>query len=56
MPLNLSLSELEQHNEFIDRHIGPCSAEMSAMLTTIGAGSLDQLIDQTVPAAIRLPA
>ena len=56
MPLNQPLSELEQHDEFIGRHIGPCAAEMTAMLATIGADSLEQLIDQTVPAAIRLPA
>ena len=56
MPLNLSLAALEQHDEFIDRHIGPCANEMAAMLAAIGADSLDHLIDQTVPAAIRLPA
>ena len=53
---SLPLSALEQHDEFIGRHIGPCASEMAAMLATIGAASLDQLIDQTVPAAIRLPA
>ena len=56
MPLNLPLSALEQHDEFIGRHIGPCATEISAMLAAIGAASLDNLIDQTVPAAIRLPA
>ena len=56
MPLNQPLSVLEQHDEFIDRHIGPCATEMTEMLAAIGAASLDQLIDQTVPAAIRLPA
>ena len=56
MPLNQPLSVLEQHDEFIERHIGPCAAEMTEMLAAIGAASLDQLIDQTVPAAIRLPA
>ena len=35
------------------RHIGPSPAEMAEMLTAVGVGSLDQLIDQTVPAAIR---
>ena len=50
MPLNQPLSVLEQHDEFIDRHIGPCASEMAAMLATIGANSLEQLIDQTVPA------
>jgi glycine dehydrogenase len=56
MPLNQPLSTLEQHDEFIGRHIGPCTSEMAAMLAAIGADSLEQLIDQTVPAAIRLPA
>lgn len=56
MPLNQPLSALEQHDEFIGRHIGPCATEMAAMLSAIGADSLDQLIAQTVPAAIRLPA
>ncbi len=56
MPLNLPLSALEQHDEFIGRHIGPCASEMAAMLAAIGADSLEQLIDQTVPAAIRLAA
>ena len=56
MPLNQPLSALEQHDEFIGRHIGPCSTEIAAMLAAIGANSLENLIDQTVPSAIRLPA
>jgi glycine dehydrogenase len=56
MPNTLPLSALEQRDAFIARHIGPCPSEIAAMLATIGADSLDQLIDQTVPAAIRLPA
>ena len=52
----LPLSALEQHDEFIHRHIGPCAAEATAMLAAIGAESIEQLIAQTVPAAIRLPA
>ncbi|NLE97416.1 MAG: aminomethyl-transferring glycine dehydrogenase [Propionibacterium sp.] len=35
------------------RHIGPSPAEMEAMLATIGADSLDALIDETVPPALR---
>ncbi len=53
---HLPLSALEQHDEFINRHIGPCPVEMSEMLAAIGTTSIEQLIDQTVPAAIRLPA
>jgi glycine dehydrogenase len=56
MPQTLPLSALEQRDEFISRHIGPSADDMSAMLEAIGAPSLDVLIDQTLPAAIRLPA
>ena len=35
------------------RHIGPSPAEMDEMLKAVGAASLDELIDQTVPASIR---
>ncbi len=41
-------------NEFQARHIGPRPSDLSSMLQTIGAGSLDQLIAETVPANIRL--
>ena len=35
------------------RHIGPSPVEMEDMLATVGADTLDALIDQTVPASIR---
>jgi glycine dehydrogenase len=35
------------------RHIGPSPAEMSEMLKVVGAGSLNALIDDTLPPAIR---
>ncbi len=35
------------------RHIGPSPAEMEEMLRVVGADSLDDLIDQTIPASIR---
>ncbi len=41
-------------NEFQARHIGPRATDLQAMLQTIGVTSLDQLIDETVPANIRL--
>ena len=41
---------------FQSRHIGPDAAERDAMLAVIGVPSLDTLIDQAVPADIRLPA
>ena len=56
MPQTQPLNALEQRDEFIARHIGPSPADISAMLAAINAPSLDALIDQTVPPAIRLPA
>ncbi|HMP77067.1 MAG TPA: aminomethyl-transferring glycine dehydrogenase [Kiritimatiellia bacterium] len=38
---------------FARRHIGPQADDIAAMLAAIGVGSLDQLIEETVPAAIR---
>ncbi|HTY02241.1 MAG TPA: glycine dehydrogenase (aminomethyl-transferring), partial [Rhodocyclaceae bacterium] len=55
MTTALPLSALEQRDEFIGRHLGHDFAETTAMLATVKAGSLDQLIAETVPASIRLP-
>ena len=38
---------------FNRRHIGPSPEDVQAMLATVGAASLDDLIAQTVPASIR---
>ncbi|MFA5703420.1 MAG: aminomethyl-transferring glycine dehydrogenase [Advenella sp.] len=39
---------------FIGRHVGPTEAEQTKMLSVIGAESLDDLIEEVVPAGIRL--
>jgi len=39
---------------FADRHIGPSPGERDAMLEAVGASSLDALIDEVIPQAIRL--
>ena len=41
-------------DSFALRHIGPRSTDYAAMLKTIGASSIDQLISETVPDNIRL--
>jgi glycine dehydrogenase len=41
-------------DKFVDRHNGPRARDITAMLEKIGASSVDELIAQTVPAAIRL--
>ncbi len=50
----LPLAALEQSDEFIARHIGSDETDIAAMLAAVGAKNLDDLINQTVPAAIRL--
>lgn len=42
------------NDKFVTRHIGPREEEIKLMLEQIGVSSLDELIDQTVPANIRL--
>ncbi len=40
---------------FRARHIGPDEADAAAMLKRVGAASLDALMDESIPARIRLP-
>jgi glycine dehydrogenase len=44
----------KQANEFTHRHIGPNELETQEMLKEIGVNSLGELINKTVPAAIRI--
>jgi len=41
-------------DQFVNRHNGPRADDVAAMLKKIGVNSVDELIAQTVPAAIRL--
>jgi glycine dehydrogenase len=50
-----SLSQLEQHDAFLERHIGPNDAEIAHMLRVVGHASLDGLTDAIVPASIKSP-
>ena len=45
---------LEQTDQFLGRHIGPDSTEVHQMLDTLGYRSLEELIEQTIPASIRM--
>jgi glycine dehydrogenase len=47
---------LAPSDTFIHRHIGPTESDVREMLAAIGAASLDELIDQTIPRAIRSAA
>src|SRR5215831_5137970 len=44
---------LDYRPAFADRHIGPNAADQAAMLATLSAGSLDELVAKVVPASIR---
>jgi glycine dehydrogenase len=46
---------LDPTDRFDERHIGPRAADLPAMLEVVGAASLDALIDESVPSAIRNP-
>jgi len=46
----------QQQTEFLHRHIGPDEIETAFMLRAIGMGSMEELINLTVPASIRLQA
>ncbi len=48
-----SLAELNHHDQFIHRHIGPDAAETDAMLAQLGVASTEELLDKTLPAGIR---
>ena len=47
-------SFLQPTDGFVHRHLGPREADIAAMLQVVGAPSLEALIEETVPAAIRL--
>jgi glycine dehydrogenase len=49
-----SLPDLEAHDAFVARHVGPGSADRASMLATLGLSSLDALVDAVVPSSIRL--
>jgi len=44
----------KQSSEFAARHIGPNEAETNEMLKEIGVNSIEELINKTIPADIRL--
>lgn len=48
-------SVLQRYDRFVNRHIGPNAADTEHMVKAIGVSSVDELIDKTIPAGIRLP-
>ncbi|WP_243039844.1 aminomethyl-transferring glycine dehydrogenase [Dyella sedimenti] len=56
MSHNPSLRDLEHHDAFIERHIGPNDAEIASMLGVLGYASLEAMTDAIVPGKIKSPA
>ncbi|HRP25015.1 MAG TPA: aminomethyl-transferring glycine dehydrogenase [Thauera sp.] len=54
--LSAPLGCLEQRDAFVHRHLGPNASEVAHMCAAIGVADIDALIEQTVPAGIRLAA
>ena len=48
------LAKLEDHGEFVMRHIGPSDEHVQIMLEAIAVSSLDELISTTLPPSIAL--
>ncbi len=48
------LTDLQAGANFIPRHIGPRDADIASMLKTVGASSLDDLIEKVIPKDIRV--
>src|SRR5690242_17317869 len=46
----------EAATDFVRRHIGPSPRDISAMLNSVGANSLSELMSQTLPSSIRQKA
>ena len=44
---------ISHEESFAPRHLGPGPADLGEMLSTIGVGSLEELVARTVPASIR---
>ena len=51
-----SLRQLEHHDAFLERHIGPNDAEIAHMLRAVGYDSLDAFTDAIVPGSIKSAA
>ncbi len=48
------MTRFEHYDKFVNRHIGISDNERSEMLKEIGVSSIEELIDKTIPASIKL--
>lgn len=52
-PRSRSFGQLVEPDEFTRRHIGPTDGDVAAMLAAIGAGTIEELLGETMPPSIR---
>jgi glycine dehydrogenase len=55
-PAITALYPLEDHGEFIMRHIGPRDEQVQHMLSVVGLDSLEELVADTIPGSIHMDA
>ena len=48
-----TLTELEQHDDFVHRHIGPSDTDIQDMLDKLRITSLSELMERIIPDSIR---
>lgn len=48
------MKSFEHPDKFVNRHIGPRDSDIKEMLDEVGVGSIEQLIDETIPHSIRI--
>jgi glycine dehydrogenase len=48
------MTRIDAAPDFEARHLGPNASSLDAMLGTIGYDSVDKLVDDVVPAGIRM--
>ena len=49
-----SIQKLSKHDDFRQRHIAPQQSDQKSMLDTLGLKSTEELINETIPAKIRI--
>jgi len=54
MTTTVRIAPIVGADAFVPRHVGPSAADVQEMLSVLGYATLDDLIDATIPAAIRL--
>ncbi len=47
------VGDVTKHTSYPDRHVGPSESDITRMLDVVGASSLAELVEETIPSSIR---